>query len=436
MNIYDFAVFIKSKTNLELFFVGGCVRDLLMNKKTEDYDICSAVLPDQMKKICKNKKIKCISTGIKYGTVTIILDNVKYEHTTWRKDVSTLGRSCKIDFTDNMKEDAKRRDFTINALYKNVVTNEIFDFFGGREHIKRRVLCFVGNAAKRIEEDYLRIFRFFRFINKFDLDFNKAEFDIVKQKCCGIKILSNERVKTEIFNMFKDGIKNYDIFTQFIEMTGNFHEITSYFYDLLKTPQNHPYHNRNNVLHHTLDIINMLNKHKNSDCDYYCVVFHDMFKSNTISIDKKGITHFYGHDSIFVEKFKRIMQSFRLSNVCQKKVSFFVCFHLKLSMFLERIRVANNIPEKEYFNLIYNMYSHNSQSFVIYLKELSYIFLLENQHKFNYDFKKEFDFFMTKVDKFELIYNSIDKKDIVENINDKKEIKGIFKQNLKKYYCE
>ncbi|MCK9225448.1 MAG: hypothetical protein M0Q02_10275, partial [Candidatus Muirbacterium halophilum] len=118
------------------------------------------------------------------------------------------------------------------------------------------------------------------------------------------------------------------------------------------------------------------------------------------------------------------------------KVSFFVCFHLKLSMFLERIRVANNIPEKEYFNLIYNMYSHNSQSFVIYLKELSYIFLLENQHKFNYDFKKEFDFFMTKVDKFELIYNSIDKKDIVENINDKKEIKGIFKQNLKKYYCE
>jgi poly(A) polymerase len=146
----------------EVRIVGGAVRNSLLGLPAGDVDLATTWRPEEVVERAKAAGIKVVPTGIDHGTVTLVIDGIPYEVTTLRRDVATDGRRAEVAFGSGWKEDAERRDFTINALYVNS-EGEVFDYVGGLADIESRTLRFIGNAAERVAEDYLRILRFFRF---------------------------------------------------------------------------------------------------------------------------------------------------------------------------------------------------------------------------------------------------------------------------------
>jgi tRNA nucleotidyltransferase/poly(A) polymerase len=179
-------------------FVGGCVRKTLCSEKVDDIDLATTLEPNEIKKRLNKINIRVIDTGIAYGTITAILNQIKFEITTLRKDISTDGRHANVEFTLDWKEDALRRDFTINAIYANE-EGKIFDPLNGLLDLKNGKVKFIGSPEKRIQEDYLRILRYFRFFIQYNkIDFDQNTIQIIKQNINGLNKISNERIFDEL----------------------------------------------------------------------------------------------------------------------------------------------------------------------------------------------------------------------------------------------
>ena len=148
-------------------YVGGAVRDTLLGITVKDIDIATPIEPREVMRRLKAAGIRVIPTGIDHGTVTALLDGGPVEITTLRRDVSTDGRRATVAFASEWQDDAARRDFTINALYADPVTAQVFDYFAGLDDLKAHRVRFIGDAAQRIREDHLRILRYFRFQARF-----------------------------------------------------------------------------------------------------------------------------------------------------------------------------------------------------------------------------------------------------------------------------
>lgn len=178
--------------------IGGAVRDAMLNKPSSDIDIATDLLPQQIYDILLPAGIQVIPTGIKFGTVTALLHEEKFEITTLRKDIKCTGRYAEVDFTNDFMEDAARRDFTINALSYCPLEHKIYDYFTGIEDLKNREVRFIGEAEQRIKEDFLRILRFFRFSCYYAQQINAAGLEAATQLKDGLKIISKERIKAEL----------------------------------------------------------------------------------------------------------------------------------------------------------------------------------------------------------------------------------------------
>ncbi len=148
-------------------FVGGAVRDTLAGGAVKDVDLATRLAPQDVMERLGKAKVKVVPTGLAHGTVTAVVSGGTVEITTLRRDVSTDGRRATVAFTDDWREDAARRDFTINALYADPLTGEVFDYFGGTEDLAAGRVRFIGEPLQRIAEDHLRILRFFRFHARF-----------------------------------------------------------------------------------------------------------------------------------------------------------------------------------------------------------------------------------------------------------------------------
>ena len=182
----------------EVRFVGGCVRKAICGENIDDIDLATSVEPEDVKKRLNKQDIKVIDTGISHGTVTAILNNKKFEITTLRKDVSTDGRHAKVRFTSNWEEDASRRDFTINAIYADI-EGRIFDPLNGMLDLQNGIIKFIGSPEERIQEDYLRILRYFRFFTQYSkTDYDQKIIRAIKQHINGINKISNERIFDEL----------------------------------------------------------------------------------------------------------------------------------------------------------------------------------------------------------------------------------------------
>lgn len=185
-----------------LRIVGGAVRDTLMGIRSEDVDLATPLLPQEVTRRAEALGAKVIPTGIAHGTVTIVYRDHIYEVTTLRRDVSTDGRRATVAFSDDWKEDASRRDFTINALYADPLTSEIFDYFGGLADLEARRVRFIGDPEQRIAEDYLRILRYFRFHARFgEGPLDVAAYEAVSRDADRMMGLSRERVADELLKL-------------------------------------------------------------------------------------------------------------------------------------------------------------------------------------------------------------------------------------------
>lgn len=182
-------------------YVGGAVRDSMLGKDIHDIDLATTLLPAEVIDRCAEVGIRTIPTGIDHGTVTAILPDGNVEITTLRRDVSTDGRRATVSFATEWKEDASRRDFTINALFAHPETLEIDDYFGGVEDLKNGRVRFIGDARERIREDHLRILRYFRFQTRFGDAWDEEATAASSELASTLKGLSRERVGWELQNL-------------------------------------------------------------------------------------------------------------------------------------------------------------------------------------------------------------------------------------------
>lgn len=192
-------------------FVGGCVRDALLGISIHDVDLATTATPVQMAEIFTNEGMKWIPTGIDFGTITVVLDNIPFQITSLREDWQTDGRRALVRFGTSWEEDAKRRDFTFNALYADE-QGHIIDYFGGHNDLQAGVVRFIGNAEDRIREDYLRILRYFRFYARFGKTLPPSELiTLLAQHRKGLDRLSAERVTDEIIKLLSTQYPLYSL---------------------------------------------------------------------------------------------------------------------------------------------------------------------------------------------------------------------------------
>ena len=269
----------------EVRFVGGCVRKALCGHEIGDIDLATSHEPNEVKKRLTKKNIKVIDTGLSHGTVTAILDQKKFEITTLRKDISTDGRHANVQFTSNWKQDALRRDFTINAIYADI-DGRIFDPLNGISDLKNGNVKFIGLAEERIKEDYLRILRYFRFFiqySKFDHD--QYTIKSIRKNINGLNTISNERIFDElkkilslrnIYSLFKNNQSKeiiLNIFPQFL------------YYENLKKIESLEKKFRNEYDNEL--IMAMLVVDKSDNYEYFC---HKYKTSNSIKDKFKNIS--------------------------------------------------------------------------------------------------------------------------------------------------
>jgi poly(A) polymerase len=180
--------------------VGGAVRNALMGAPVKDVDIATTALPGEVVRLAARARLHSVPTGIEHGTVTVIVDKVPFEVTTLRRDIETFGRHARVTFTTDWREDAMRRDFTMNALYCDP-DGTVHDPLGGFGDLEAKRVRFIGDARERIREDFLRILRFFRFMAQYgDADAPDPEgLAAVRAEKAGLKQLSGERIRAELF---------------------------------------------------------------------------------------------------------------------------------------------------------------------------------------------------------------------------------------------
>lgn len=181
--------------------VGGAVRDTLLGIETADIDLATPHDPRMIIQLLEAAGIKAVPTGIDHGTITAVSSDEVYEVTTLRRDVTTDGRRATVAFTDDWREDAARRDFTINALYADPQTGEIHDYFGGIADLEARHVRFIGDPYRRIAEDHLRILRFFRFLARFGDIADPEGLQACTERANDLMALSRERIANELLRL-------------------------------------------------------------------------------------------------------------------------------------------------------------------------------------------------------------------------------------------
>jgi poly(A) polymerase len=187
----------------EVRYVGGCIRKVINKEVVDDIDLATNLKPNEICEALKNKDINFYETGIEHGTVTAVIDEYKYEITSLRKDVKTDGRHAKVEFSLDWKEDAARRDFSINSIYSDASGN-LFDPNNGKKDLEEGLIHFIGDAEIRIKEDYLRILRYVRFFLNYSNHKHKPEIiKIIKRNIGGISKLSSERLIDEFKKLTK-----------------------------------------------------------------------------------------------------------------------------------------------------------------------------------------------------------------------------------------
>jgi tRNA nucleotidyltransferase/poly(A) polymerase len=257
---------VGQETNVR--FVGGCVRKVLLGEEVDDIDLATSLEPNEVKNRLNLKNIKVIDTGILHGTVTAIINKKKFEITTLRKDLATDGRHASVEFTLDWGKDASRRDFTINAIYADI-EGRIFDPLNGIQDLKNGKIKFIGSAEERIQEDYLRILRYFRFIIQYsNTDNDQDTIRYIKKHINGINKISSERIFDELKKIL--ALKNiYNLFikTELKEIVLNLFPQFKH-YERLKI-----LNNLNKKLRNRYDnnlILGLLIIDRSSDCEYFC----------------------------------------------------------------------------------------------------------------------------------------------------------------------
>lgn len=308
---------VLQEAGFEAYAVGGCIRDSLLGRTPNDWDITTSAKPMEVKALFSHT----IDTGIQHGTVTILLDREGFEVTTYRIDGEYEdGRHPKeVSFTGSLEEDLKRRDFTINALAYNE-TAGLIDIFEGQRDLKDGIIRCVGNAEERFTEDALRMLRAIRFSAQLGYRIEENTLAAIHKLAGNLEKISAERIQTELLKLMVSPHPDY-------LRTAYECGVTKVFFpefDLaMETPQNHPHHCYNvgeHILHSLIEV-------PADKVLRLTMLLHDIAKPQCLTVDEKGITHFHGHEEMGAEMSRVILRRLRMDNDTTDKVCRLVRFH-------------------------------------------------------------------------------------------------------------
>ncbi len=302
----------------EAYVVGGCVRDSLLGREPEDWDITTSARPEQVKALFG----RTIDTGIKHGTVTVMIEQESFEVTTYRIDGTYEdGRHPdSVTFTPSLTEDLKRRDFTINAMAYNEESG-LVDIFGGVEDIQNKIIRCVGEARERFTEDALRMMRAVRFSAQLGYTIEEKTRQAIRELAPGLRQVSAERIQAELVKIL---VSEHPDYLRIAYETGITAVILPEFDIMMNTPQIHLHH-QYNVGEHTLHSLLAIRPDKQLRLT---MLLHDMGKPATLTYDKKdGSTHFYGHPPVSETMAKQILSRLKFDNDTISRVSRLVRYH-------------------------------------------------------------------------------------------------------------
>lgn len=341
----------------EAYAVGGCVRDMLLGKNPEDWDITTSAKPHEVKRIFK----RTVDTGIVHGTVTVLLDKEHYEVTTYRLDgIYEDNRHPKeVSFTGNLEEDLKRRDFTINAMAYNPEQG-VIDLFGGRKDLNDRLICCVGNASERFDEDALRILRAVRFSAQLDFAIEEETKKAIMGKAEHLRNISAERIRTELTKLL---ISDHPDRLRLLYEMGISKVIIPEFDKMMVTGQKNIHH-AYSVGEHTIRAVSAvagkISENRFSSQERvilrWTMLLHDIEKPGTITMGKDGQNHFYGHQEKGAMTAKRILKDLKFDNDTLEAVVHLVRWHdYRFVLTPTGIRKAAAKIGKEYMELLFEI---------------------------------------------------------------------------------
>ena len=306
-------------SGFEAYLVGGCVRNAFMGLEFHDYDITTSALPEDIKRVFSDMRI--VETGIKHGTVTVVSDDITAEITTYRTDGIYTDRRHpqSVSFTSSLEEDLARRDFTVNAIAYSEKRG-IVDLFDGASHIREGILCCVGEAEKRFDEDALRIMRGLRFMSVYGFKPDDKTSAALHKKKELLDEISAERINSELCRLMCGDpeflsyvLREYwDVFAVLIPEISDCHGFE----------QHTHYHDRD-VWEHTIAAVSSVEPVLHLRLT---MLMHDLGKPAAYSFDN-GAGHFKGHGAISAEICKRVMNKLRFDSETFRKALFLIERH-------------------------------------------------------------------------------------------------------------
>ena len=327
----------------EAYAVGGCIRDSLLGRRPDDWDITTSAKPQETKALFG----KTIDTGIQHGTVTVMRHGRGYEVTTYRVDGEYEdGRHPKeVTFTASLKEDLRRRDFTVNAMAYNE-EDGLVDLFGGRQDLEQKIIRCVGEANERFEEDALRIMRAVRFSAQLGFSIEERTKEAIRGHAERLRQVSAERIQVELTKLV---ISPNPDFLRIAWETGITAVVLPEFDRLMEQPQNNPHHCFS-VGEHTLHAMQAVRPDK---CLRLAMLLHDVAKPLCLTTDAEGIDHFHGHAQKGERMAAQILKRLRYDNHTTELVSRLVKWHdVAIAPEKKAVRRAASRMGKELFPLI------------------------------------------------------------------------------------
>ena len=314
----DTAINLLQSAGFEAYAVGGCVRDSLLGKTPNDWDITTSAKPEDMKSVFIN--FHCIDTGIKHGTVTVVIDGEPLEITTFRLDgeYEDNRHPKSVTFTSNLGADLGRRDFTVNAMAYSKMTGTV-DLFGGENDLKNKIIRCVGDPDRRFNEDALRILRALRFASALDFEIEEKTAQSLLKNCALLGNISEERISKELLKLVcGKGAKR--ILTDFAPVL---FEILPELQPMYKNSHDNPHHCYD-IYEHTLIAVESIDPEPTLR---FAMLLHDCGKPAVKKFDENSVAHFYGHQRISAEISAQILARLKVSNKFRDEILFLVSNH-------------------------------------------------------------------------------------------------------------
>jgi tRNA nucleotidyltransferase (CCA-adding enzyme) len=321
------------------YIVGGYNRDILLWLPAWDIDLSTDATLDEVKSALK----VVWEIWKKYWTLIVNENRKIFEITTFREDIWSINnrKPAKVIFTQNIQKDASRRDFTINAIYYNILEKKYINPVWWIEDLENKKINFIWKTIDRIDEDALRILRFIRFKNKYNLEAKQEDFEIISEKISLLKNISRERIREEFDKILLD--KNNTSSLEDLKKIGFFNMFMPSIENMEKAPWWKSWHQEWNVWIHTKMVIEELNKANIQDiCLYYTALYHDTWKVDTFYLDKKWEVHYPNHAEFSLNYFKTEKKNLIFSKKEEKRIQFLIENHDKIYR-LDRLELAEAI---------------------------------------------------------------------------------------------